>query len=605
MKRGALRLVLMAVAMGATLVTASLPAATAASDATDPHTWKCDASTLGLGSDRVELAPVVATEREADGSPIRTRPSPSGAWVPVVMVHGWTARSTHPNTDDTTKTEGTFSHPIDLTANRLGSANVGRSLIGQLQGLPGAAVFTFDYHPSSGRWVTDDALGPALVRTVACLAKASGQAVIVVGHSMGGLIGRYAATDGAAGSAAIARLITLGTPNAGSMAAKLTSGAMDVASGADQRLMILRLFLAECGRVSTQDMDATSLCQWLPSAVRAFAGDAGRALQAGSPELAKLRGRVDPEGLVVNALAGSSLVEAPRLGWFGLRFLNEEINVGDLIVDHGSAIDRASTDYGIDCTYEILPIRGVTNAIELGLGLRTLNETGRLPWEAAASPCFHGQLPRSIELTNEVMGLVREDIEGRPGLMTAPRCAVDSVSASLDSGEVDPARARVVACDGSWAVLDAGGLGDSWSMWRWEGERWVRLFGFPTATCRDELLSQGASPAVLDVVQWGCTSSTAGTWPTDRSDAPPRVMIWLGASAAWPDAPNVEFPEWSACDLSGDWCLLGGSKEHTLLDTEQEISVVGRVAIDSSDPRGDLSKLGVAGPAIAEILGLS
>lgn len=173
------------VGLVALMLAAATPAG-AAVDPLNPSSWACGSEDLGLGDDRVELAPVSPDEREADGGPIVPRATPSGAWVPVVMVHGWTARSTHPNADGTEDTQGTFSHLIDFTANRSGSADVGRSLVGQLQGLPGAAVFTFDYHPYSGRWVTDEHLGPALVKVVDCLAKASGQKVIVVGHSMGG-----------------------------------------------------------------------------------------------------------------------------------------------------------------------------------------------------------------------------------------------------------------------------------------------------------------------------------------------------------------------------------------------------------------------------------
>ncbi|MER7568290.1 hypothetical protein ABTZ93_35830 [Streptomyces sp. NPDC097941] len=103
------------------------------------------------------------------------------------MVQGWTGRDTHDAAD-----QGAFSHRIDLTANRLGTVRTTRSLIGQFQSLPGAAVFTFDYHPYSARWVDDSHLGPALGKAIDCLYKASGQKVIVVGHLISGLITRYA-----------------------------------------------------------------------------------------------------------------------------------------------------------------------------------------------------------------------------------------------------------------------------------------------------------------------------------------------------------------------------------------------------------------------------
>lgn len=144
--------------------------------ASGPGSWDCSSTRLGLDKDRVEWAPVVTTERAPDGGRIARKPA-RGTWVPVILVHGWTSRSTHPNTDGTNATEGAFSHLIDLTANRLGTATVPRSLVGQLQDIPGAAVFTFDYHPYSGRWVTDRHIGPAL----ASLFHGLGAAAVVAG----------------------------------------------------------------------------------------------------------------------------------------------------------------------------------------------------------------------------------------------------------------------------------------------------------------------------------------------------------------------------------------------------------------------------------------
>lgn len=606
-RSGVLRSVVGAVmASVVALMVVAAPPAAAGADPLDPSSWACDAETLGLDDDRIELAQVNPAEREPDGGAIVPRSAPSGGWVPVVMVHGWTARATHPNADGTADTEGTFSHLIDTTANRSGGADVGRSLVGQLQGLPGAAVFTFDYHPYSGRWVTDDHLGPALVDVVACLAEASGQQVIVVGHSMGGLIGRFAATDDERGSDSIARLITLGTPNQGSIAAMLTAVAADVSAVADRRLAILRLLLAECGRVTSRSMDGGSLCHMLPSFVTAFDGEAGKALRFGSPELRALNARPVPPELNINALAGSTLMSFPaRGGWFGWSWETDAIDIGDVIVDHTSATEPSSTIDDISCSYQLSAQRGAADSIGLALQVRTLNDVGDFPWNAFSGPCFHTGLPRSIELTNAVMALVREDIEGRPALMTGPRCSTQAIGQASPT-EPDPATARVVACDGTWAVFEAGGEGDAGSMMmRWVDGAWTFAFGFPTTRCRDEIIAEGATPEVADAVNWGCVSSASGNWPTSRNDAGPRLMLWLGASAAWPDAPDIEYPKWSACDADGRWCLLGGTQTHTLVDTAGEIKVVGRVDPTTADPPGDLQAMGLNGAAIAAILGPS
>jgi pimeloyl-ACP methyl ester carboxylesterase len=154
-----------------------------AAPAADPAGWaaQCGAPALGLGQDTVQRAPVLASDTLPGGAPIIRQPLSNGTWVPVIMVHGWVSQ-------DTNNAAGTFSHYIDLSDQPGFSPDVTRSLIGQLQRIPGAAVFTFDYHPYSARWIDDPHLGPALGKVIDCLYRASGQKVVIVAHSMGGLI---------------------------------------------------------------------------------------------------------------------------------------------------------------------------------------------------------------------------------------------------------------------------------------------------------------------------------------------------------------------------------------------------------------------------------
>jgi pimeloyl-ACP methyl ester carboxylesterase len=163
----------------------------AAAGAQPPQEWakSCSSATLGLGRDVVELAPSLAGDTNPDGTRVAISADSRGKFVPVIVVHGWTSKDTHRPERD-----GAFSHIIDLTANRLGQANTTRSLIGQLQRDRGTAVFTFDYRDYAASWVDDVHLGPALGKVIDCLYRASGQKVIIVSHSMGGLIARYAAT---------------------------------------------------------------------------------------------------------------------------------------------------------------------------------------------------------------------------------------------------------------------------------------------------------------------------------------------------------------------------------------------------------------------------
>lgn len=371
----------------------------------DPSKWTCSSAHLGLDDDKVEYAPVSSKEHEADGSRITPR-SVGASWIPVLIVHGWTGRSTHPNSDGTDATQGAFSHLIDLTANKLGKATTPRSLIGQLQGIPGAAVFTFDYHPYSGRWVTDSHLGPALGKVIDCLAKASGQKVIVVGHSMGGLIARYAAAHPTRESV-ISRIITLGTPNTGSIAAYLADASLTIGSSLKRELAAVRLVLAACGQATTVRMAADGLCSLLPPFVAAFDGDAGRALRFGSKELQQLAGV--PAGITVNAVAGNIGFQMP-LSWFGVGQSEKVVSVGDMIVPLSSALSRSIPSKTVACTYQLSAERGAAQTAGLLIGLVTRNDVASAPWESISGPCFHTQLMRSIELTNEVMGLVNDDI---------------------------------------------------------------------------------------------------------------------------------------------------------------------------------------------------
>src|SRR5690606_4759497 len=129
-----------------------------------------------------------------------------------IMVHGWTGRSAH-----NPAREGAFSHEIDLSANKDAVLSGDRSVIGQIQSLGGTAVYTFDYHDTAARWVTDASIGQRLSESIDCLAGAHGQKAIVVAHSMGGLATREALSLMVGNPAdRVSDVITFGTPNTGS-----------------------------------------------------------------------------------------------------------------------------------------------------------------------------------------------------------------------------------------------------------------------------------------------------------------------------------------------------------------------------------------------------
>ena len=72
------------------------------------------------------------------------------------------------------------------------------SMFSVVNQLHGTWVLAFDYSPTNGEWADNNANGPALARYIHAVSQASTAGhgngkVIVVAHSMGGLLTRYAA----------------------------------------------------------------------------------------------------------------------------------------------------------------------------------------------------------------------------------------------------------------------------------------------------------------------------------------------------------------------------------------------------------------------------
>ena len=404
-----------------------------AAPAADPAGWAaaCGAGALGLGQDTVQLAPVLASDTLPGGGHIVTRPLGAGTWVPVIMVHGWTSQ----DTNDAARS-GTFSHYIDLSDIPGFAPDVTRSLIGQLQRIPGAAVFTFDYHPYSARWVDDGHLGPALGKVIDCLYRASGQKVVIVAHSMGGLIARYAATHpGGTGpdrSGEISSVVTFGTPETGSVAALLAAAGIDAGASVSDELAVVRFVLAACGKLASGDITTGSLCDTLPAPARAFASDAGIALRAGSPQLAALKPW--PSSIRVTALAGNATFELPDPGWFSLPWDTTAVDVGDMIVLRGSAQAGATATGNASCDYQLNLVRGATDEVGVWLGLTAKSEVAQQPLGSFAGACFHTNLMRGIELDNDAYAAVSAGIAGR-----GPVTARDLLSAPVPASCEHPA----------------------------------------------------------------------------------------------------------------------------------------------------------------------
>jgi hypothetical protein len=419
------RLVTAACLLAPGVLVSMAPDAVSGPAASVPAGWasRCGSQTLGLGQDTVQFAHVLSSDTTRAGGHIVSRPGSDGTWVPVIMVHGWTSQDTH--TDART---GAFSHLIDLSGDPAFVPDITRSLIGQFQGIPGAAVFTFDYHPYSARWVDDSHLGPALAKVIDCLYRASGQKVIVVAHSMGGLIARYAATHPGAGSrngaGEISTVVTFGTPETGSVAALLAETGADVGAVTSDELAVIRLVLSACGTLASGDIETGTLCDDIPAPIRAFESASGVALRAGSPQLAALKPW--PRSIHLDALAGNVTFELPRAGWFALPWSTQSVDVGDMIVTQDSALAGAASTKNAACGYQLNPVRGATDQVGLLFGQIAASQVAQQPLKAVTGACFHTHLMRGIELTTQALGAVAADISSR-----APVAASDLLSAPV------------------------------------------------------------------------------------------------------------------------------------------------------------------------------
>jgi pimeloyl-ACP methyl ester carboxylesterase len=366
----------------------------------------------------LQQAPVWTSDYEADGE---ARPgSPTGVTTPVLMVHGWTGNSTHLE-----RPMGNFSRRGDLSTYGDTPIPTSRTLIGMLQYLGGADVYTFDYSDDSAKWVSSDRIAGGLSTALSCLAETSGQEVIVIAHSMGGLALRQVLGDRPELRDDISQVITFGTPNTGSDMALAASTGIDRArfTGGTAEVRAIAFLtsqaLTACGTASTVRLATGGLCDVLPAPARAFRSEAGLALQSGSVQLQALAPW--PEGLPVHALAGDTALTIPRAGFLGLSFSSEDVRMGDLVVGDDSATDGSTTQDYARCRYTMSAVHGIGEDLLTGMRLITKDEAGRNLFELAGvvndaatpSPCFHGALMRTQKLVVAMQSYVIDDIDAR------------------------------------------------------------------------------------------------------------------------------------------------------------------------------------------------
>jgi hypothetical protein len=362
---------------------------------------------------QVKLAPVLPDDLTVKNKPITPKPDRRDVFVPVIMVPDWSGMADHgPGRT------GDFSQPIDMGAGGPAPVTPQASLIGQIQRIPGAAVYTFDYRSSAGRWVDDPAIGPALGDAIDCVSEAMGQKVILVTRGIGALAARYAVggltADRNRGDK-VSTVIGYGGPQSGTLMAELLNRRIGVT--ASEPRTVLRLLLASCAALPSAAVLAPDApCSYLPNLVKVMAGAAGPALRGGSPELLGLRDF--PPTVALHALVGETQFQAPQLGWFGLRpFRTTNISVGDLVSSTASTTLGAQSQLRAACNFQLEAFGGPDQSA--GLRFAEVALTGgavpglALPWASTARPCFSGSLTRIQQFADSVASIVTKEIRNR------------------------------------------------------------------------------------------------------------------------------------------------------------------------------------------------
>lgn len=324
-----------------------------------------------------------------------------GKTYPVVTIHGITGSDQDFEDDIDLSYAGTTLNPprtlMDLFAGAKGGADLPTPL-------EGAHVYSFSYTPDSLRWITHDRVGGAFARTVDCLYERHGVPLVVVGHSMGGLVTRWVANtlddDGNPRADKIGKVVTLGTPYDGSHVAEYVSavgaGAGDAATLAPGANSIAKFFigraLAWCGESGTTT--GSGACGPLST----LASEDGQHLRTGSDALTALESW---PGTDVLAIAGQI-----RIQTYVFQAKALTVDLGDFIVSTPSATHDARSRQTFVCEYDL------GNSQERRWKRLTLSygpdERRSELANSFGSPCYHSNLMRNVEVTNWVVGEVAD-----------------------------------------------------------------------------------------------------------------------------------------------------------------------------------------------------
>ena len=226
-----------------------------------------------------------------------------------------------PNAKDMAKTPVLAVHGLGSTKDIWSEG--GSSMIVALADADNIVIVEpFDYESANTRWVTDKDTAQRLAKTIICYSKLYGNKhVVLVAHSMGGLLAREALDWAAYGTFAknvTGHIATIATPHTGTLLANADSS------------FWMALCEAPIGILSVTK-DIVSLCR------DAEAGRATSGLSVNSGHLAKLPRF--PAGISVKAIAGE--VRWQTCAPWGCS--NAVSTGGDLVVPVGSATDEYTT----------------------------------------------------------------------------------------------------------------------------------------------------------------------------------------------------------------------------------------------------------------------
>ena len=257
-------------------------------------------------------------------------------------------------------------------------------MLDTVSAIDGVATYTFDYTKHASQWVTDQAIGPALARSIRCLARALDHKVTVVAHSMGGLATRLAqgqVLNGHAVADSLGRVVTIGTPTRGVILLTATT------SGISKR--VLQTVVDAAGKLCTKPPKKSRrhLCALLDAAN----APATSAMTPGSAALAALPAWGD--GVIVHPIAGDLQL---RVSVFGL---GTTTSLGDIVATVGSATADASPG-------------------QHPLVVKCHTELSNLDNVVDESPCAHGNLTSNRRIIagvrKQVEKAVRADARKRP-----------------------------------------------------------------------------------------------------------------------------------------------------------------------------------------------